>query len=92
MRTTLAILTTLVLAGPSLADDFSSGYIMPKAGFRELLEIAARLSNKQVVVEREDEMKHMTSMVLPGPVSSDTRAQGDRCAALAGRLRTRRIG
>jgi hypothetical protein len=68
----IALLVTLFVS-PLQADRAKGvgehGYMMPKACFREVLEIVAKIANKQVIVTSEDDLKIQTSLVLPGPVS-----------------------
>lgn len=45
------------------------GYMLPKTTFRDVLEIVANISNKQIVATAEEDLAIQTSLVLPGPVS-----------------------
>ena len=47
------------------------GYFFPKASFRDLLEITAKIAHKQVIVSSEDELKINTSLVLAEPISRE---------------------
>lgn len=75
MKTILIALTAMFHVVPLHADPAKGalvhGYIMPKTYFREMLEIVAKIANKQVVVTSEDDLRIQTSFVLPGPVSHE---------------------
>jgi len=64
-------LISSAFAGP--AEGMTNGdFWYPMADFRMLLEYTARLEDKKVVVSSEDDLKHVTSIVLPAPVSFET--------------------
>jgi hypothetical protein len=73
MKTILIAFVATLYVLPLQADPAKGvgqhGYIMPKTYFREVLEIVAKIANKQVIVPSEDDLKIQTSLVLPGPVS-----------------------
>jgi hypothetical protein len=73
MKTILIVIFTLASVVPLPANPSKGigdhGYILPKTYFREVLEIVATITNKQVIVTSEDDLKIQTSLVLPGPVS-----------------------
>lgn len=65
----LGILFALQLQAQPAKAVAAYGYFDPKASFRDLLEITAKIAHKQAIVSSEDELKITTSFVLPGPVS-----------------------
>jgi type II secretory pathway component GspD/PulD (secretin) len=67
----LATLSVIPLRADPAKGVGGHAYNMPKACFREVLEIVAKIADKQVIVTSEDDLKIQTSLVLPGPVSSE---------------------
>jgi len=84
-------LISSVFAGP-VKGTTNVGYCDPMSDFRTLLELTARLEDKKVVVASEDDLKHVTSLVLPAPVSFDTARKAIRALLLLEGFELREVG
>ncbi len=75
MKSILLVILAISAVVPLRADPAKGvvdhGYILPKSSFHEVLEIVAKIANKQVVATSEDDLMIRTSLVLTGPVSHE---------------------
>lgn len=70
MKTILSLsLAIITLAQGEQHKVATEDYILPRSNFREILQIAAKIAGKPVVVASEDDLKIQTSLVLLAPIA-----------------------